>query len=224
MNSAVLLLSGGFDSSVMAAWMAKTAVDTYPLFVDYGQRPAQIEENFARQAAETYCQRNLAVVRVPVLSWLREATLEESPLWSNTPFPQRNLMLLTLGAMWAARVNSNAVALGIISDPKGQYPDTTSKFLSTARKMLQVSQPRLDILAPFLHLSKFQVSEKGYKLGVSPETTWSCTKNNDTPCFRCGGCDERAVIDAVYASEEARKRAIKKILHGKYHSDCPKNS
>lgn len=135
--------------------------------------------------------------------------------WNDRFLPQRNLYLLTLGAMWAAKRGVDRLAIGAIDDPQRRFPDVGRVYLDQVESILELSHPSLRILAPFADIRKEAVVRLAEPPGLNLDETWSCTRSSSPPrCGRCAGCEEGDVAGAALDAARARRafderRAIK---------------
>ncbi len=187
---AVVLTSGGLDSSVLALMLKREGVDLSPLHIDYGQ----IAETHEWRSCQAVCQ-HLGVspprrIRLPELS-----DLPTNPLPVNRPpnpvfYPTRNLLFLTLGAAYAYAARIDAVAIGLISN--AVFPDQTKSFVDAAERAIGESLgERMRVLVPLMALDKRDIIRLARAYGLPPEMTYSCYLGSAEPCGTCAACVER---------------------------------
>lgn len=203
MTHAAVLLSGGLDSAVAAAWAAASGHVVSALSVDYGQRH-RAELLAARQIAAALGiadHRVLAVdLRVVGGSALTDAIAvprdrqeigREIPV---TYVPARNAVFLSLLAGFAEVVGASHLVLGVNVQDYSGYPDCRPEFLRAFAHALRAGTRMgalggdLQIHAPLLHLSKAGIVRLGVALGIDLSLTLSCY---DPPAegLHCGHCD-----------------------------------
>lgn len=188
--SAVVLLSGGLDSSTCLAWAISEwgAGQVYPVALDYGQRHA-VELEQARVVADKLGATNrVRVLDVPALhdiggSSLTDQGIEVEVVGHDRPdryeeppssfVPGRNLIFLSLAAAYAYRVGAANVVIGISEADAAGYPDCTSRFLrlsavamNTALGLDPTAVERMMFRAPLLDRSKAQTFKLADDLGV----------------------------------------------------------
>lgn len=205
MTKAVVLLSGGLDSTTCLYWAKARGWRPLALSVAYGQRHAR-ELASARRVARA-AGVELREVRLS-LPWLgvsslvdRSARLPDLSLprigrggVPSTYVPGRNTLLLSLAASLADAEGAGAVVIGAnVLDYSG-YPDCRPAFLrafeTVARRGTRAT--RLRVLAPLLRLDKSGVVRLALKLGAPIGLTWSCYRGGRRPCGRCDSCKLRA--------------------------------
>lgn len=183
----VVLSSGGIDSTVAAYHYTRALGRPVELLaVQYGQ-PHYVELGCARRVSE-----DLGVeLRVTAIS-------PSSAVWpgrmglrgEESVVPGRNLVLLSLGAAAAQSRGMTGVVLGATATDEGLYPDCREGFLHLAGQAIHVAYG-VQVVAPFLEMSKAAVVKYGHGLGVPFERTWSCYAGRVLHCGVCGACLER---------------------------------
>ena len=200
---AVVLLSGGLDSTTCLA-MAKAAGFTcYALSFRYGQRSAQ-EIVFAERIARAngviehkVIDLDLSQIGGSALTDHRIA-VPESPT-SGIPVtyvPARNTVFLSIALGWAEVLGADAIYTGVNAVDYSGYPDCRPDYIAAFEKMANlatragVEGHRLRIETPLIQLSKAQIIQAGLKLGVNYSLTVSCYQANDAgqACGRCDAC------------------------------------
>ena len=182
--------------------------------MNYGQASAPAELKHSRMVAEAFEVEPPAVLDVPAIGrtmrssglisgrLARDADYEHNVV--NEHVPGRNLMLLSLAAVYAASTSARRVAIGIVGKVGGGgYPDTTPGFAARAREVLEQSAG-MELLAPFIGYDKGQVVRYLRRSGVDLDLTYSCNLSPSTPCGRCAPCVERDF--AMRPADEIRAR------------------
>lgn len=205
--TAVVLLSGGLDSTVcMAVANRDAGVVPLALSVDYAQRHRGELERAARVAA-AYGAEHL-VVSVDMSGWGGSALTDDSievpgpddasaaiPV---TYVPARNLVLLSLAAAVAEARGAPAVYLGVNAIDYSGYPDCRPEFVDAFVAAAALGLRRgvegdpLAVRAPLVHLGKADIVRLGMELGAPLHLTWSCYRGGDRPCGACDACALRA--------------------------------
>lgn len=205
MSGAVVILSGGLDSTVCMAIAARD--DEAPLVamsVDYGQRHA-VELDRAAQVADHYGADHL-VVRLDLSQWGGSALTDPSidvpnPGGSGIPVtyvPARNLIFLSVAMGIAEARHLEAVYIGVNALDYSGYPDCRPEFIesfaATAALALKrgVEGSPVAVRAPLVHLGKAEIVRLGLELGCPLDLTWSCYRGGATPCGTCDSCVIRA--------------------------------
>lgn len=202
---AVILLSGGLDSSTTLAIAKSEEFELYALTANYGQRH-QIEIEFARQVAEkigvkkhTIIDLNLRQfggsaltddIAVPVNRTLEEME-EEIPV---TYVPARNTILLSFALAWAEVLGSTDIFTGVNAVDYSGYPDCRPEYIEAFEKMANLATKagvegnKLTIHTPLINLTKAEIIKLGIELGVDYSTTLTCYEPSPSGAA-CGNCD-----------------------------------
>ncbi len=209
MNSAVVLLSGGLDSSVLLHEVRRRlgSGTLHALSFYYGQKHAR-ELDMARiQAAAA----GVASHRVVDISFFKELTAGRSALTDDaipvpdlaslsaaqlvqppTYVPNRNMVLLSLAAAQAEAVDAQDVFYGAQAQDRYGYWDCTPEFVDRINAVLALNRVRpVSVQAPFVAFSKADIVRLGAQLGVDFSNTWSCYRGVPPACGACPTCVER---------------------------------
>ncbi len=208
-SKAVVLLSGGIDSSTTLALAKAEGYAVNALSFDYGQRHRIELEAAKKIAASLNVERHLVVradlraiggsaltseARVPK-SGLKEGTIPA------TYVPARNTILLSFALGWAEVLEAPHIFIGAnVMDYSG-YPDCRREYLEAFENMANLATKasvegrlRFKIHAPLLHMTKAEIIRKGFELGLDYSLTWSCydPSPEGKPCGSCDSCLIRA--------------------------------
>ena len=210
---AVVLLSGGLDSSTVAAQALLDGYEVIALSLRYGQRH-QRELLSAFRIAQKLGITEHFVVDVNLALWGGSALTdkafavptdgvkeEEIPV---TYVPGRNTVFIALALSLAEAKGAEAIYLGINAVDYSGYPDCRPEYLAAYQQLANLSSkvgiegkaPRL--VAPLVMDSKVDIVRRAVQLGVPIELTWSCYQGEEEPCGRCDSCRIRssALIEA----------------------------
>lgn len=204
---AVVLASGGIDSSVLLHLVHNRGYRIAALSIHYGQRH-QKELTCARFQAESVGAVSFEVLELACLGgFLKNASaliqdglsvpdLEElSPTDREQPptyVPNRNMMLLSIAAAYAESRGAEHVFYGAQAQDEYGYWDCTVSFLERINAVLALNRRcRIIIEAPLINNSKADNLRLGMELGVDFAHTWSCYRGNDISCGTCPTCVER---------------------------------
>jgi 7-cyano-7-deazaguanine synthase len=205
-SKAVVLLSGGLDSTTTLAIARSQGFELYALTFQYGQRHAVEIEAARRIAAHFQVARHVFVpidlrvfggsaltsdLPVPKGRSIEEMT-REIPI---TYVPARNTIFLSFALALAEVVAADHVFIGINFVDYSGYPDCRPEFIEAFQRMAHLAtkaavegRQRLTIHTPLIQLTKAQIIQKGLQLGVDYALTTSCYDPGPKG-EACGSCD-----------------------------------
>jgi len=205
---AVVLLSGGLDSTTALYETLRCGKTVSALTVDYGQLHHKEIEYAKRTAASLKLRHEIVRFSLP---WKGSALLDasvmipqnrpESAMGLGIPatyVPARNTIFLALAASYAEAAGAAEIVIGANALDYSGYPDCRPAYLKSMAQALTLGTKFGDeggtmvISAPLVELSKKEIVELGARLGVPFEHTWSCYKGKEQPCGRCDSCLLRA--------------------------------
>jgi 7-cyano-7-deazaguanine synthase len=205
---AVLLLSGGVDSTTTAAIALHEGFDVHALSVRYGQRHA-VELDAARQVAERLGIRRHVIVDLDLRAFGGSALTADVPVPKDTPLdeigaripatyvPGRNTIFLSLALAWAETLGARDIFFGANALDYSGYPDCRPEYLEAYARMADLATragveegARLRIHAPLLRLTKSEIVSRGVALGLDYGMTSSCydPAADGAACGRCEAC------------------------------------
>jgi 7-cyano-7-deazaguanine synthase len=199
---ALVLFSGGLDSTVLASQLKAEGAETRLLSIDYGQRHAR-ELKRAEQIAQAL-ELPDQVLRLPDLgpflggSSLTDAKVElpeghyAEESMKATVVPNRNMILLALAGGHALSIGFDTIAYAAHAGDHTIYPDCRPEFADAMETALGLADwEKLSLHRPFVHLSKTDLVKKGAELDAPLHLTWSCYAGREIHCGKCGTCVER---------------------------------
>ena len=199
---AVVLFSGGLDSTVLVYDLLNEGADLKLLSIDYGQRHEK-ELKSSSEIAE-FLGLEHEILRLPMLNNLLGGSALTDPSillpeghyaedsMKATVVPNRNMILLSLAAGHAISLQFDTVAYAAHAGDHTIYPDCRPEFATAMDEALKLCDwNTVSLYRPFVQLSKHDLVRKGKELGVPFEKTWSCYAGNDKHCGKCGTCVER---------------------------------
>ena len=207
MTSALVLCSGGIDSSTLAYLCKKTHnFDTHLLAINYGQR--HVTELCSAERIGWLLEVPLDVVDLRGLrvhlagSALTNGSVEvpeghyTDEIMGLTVVPNRNSIFINIAAAIAACQKIDLIAVAVHAGDHPIYKDCRPKFIQVMQMALNESLDNpVTIFAPFLGFTKADIIQIGAELGVPYEQTWSCykgiTDERERQCGKCGTCVER---------------------------------
>jgi len=228
MDRAVVLLSGGIDSTTVLAMAKHQGFAVYAISFDYGQKHRHELEAASRIAnhfgvvQHLIVQVDLAAIGGSALTAniavpKHDAVEQLSSAIPITYVPARNLIFLSLALAWAEVLKAYHLFIGATAVDFSGYPDCRPEFLRSFEQTANlatkagVSGNRFTVHAPLLNLTKAQIIQTGVKLGVDYSLTWSCydPQPDGTACGQCDSC--------LFRKHGFRQAGIPDPTH--YHAD-----
>jgi 7-cyano-7-deazaguanine synthase len=205
MKPAVVLLSGGIDSTTTLAIAIAEGFEAYVLSFDYGQRH-QIETEAARRVADSLGVKEHRIAKIDLRvfggSALTDGVDVPKRRWEPeighgipvTYVPARNTIFLAYALAWAETISANDIFLGVNAIDYSGYPDCRPEFIEAFQTLANlatkagVEGTRFQIHTPLIKFSKAEIIRKAVELGVDLSLTHSCY--DPTPeGLACGQCD-----------------------------------
>ena len=205
MKNAIILLSGGLDSTTTLFLAKHKGFRISCLIFDYGQRHRK-EINAAKNVARTArCPLTVVTIKLP---WKGSALLDKKISLPQkrslakigaaqipvTYVPARNIIFLSFAASFAEGVGADTIFIGANARDYSGYPDCRPEFFKAYKKVLEcatkagVEGRGVKIETPLIHKTKSQIIALGLKLKVPYQLTWSCYKGGRVPCGICDSC------------------------------------
>jgi len=198
---AVVLLSGGLDSTTTLAIARNQGYQCYGLSIDYGQRH-RTELMAAQRVAKILGAIAFKAIRIDLGSIggsaltdpsiaVPELPSEEIPV---TYVPARNTVFLALALGWAEVLGARDIFIGVNAIDYSGYPDCRPEFIEAFEKTARlatkagVEGQEFKIHTPLIHLTKAQIIQEGIRLGLDYGITVSCYQA-DEEGRACGVCD-----------------------------------
>lgn len=206
MAEAVVLLSGGLDSSTVLAMAKERGYEVVALSFVYGQKHKK-EIDCARKVAKHFRVKEHIVVHLN-LGELLASSLTRKDMGipedrkraeigqgiPDTYVPGRNIVFLSIASSLAESRGSEAVFIAANAVDFSGYPDCTPEFMQAFQRTLVAGTKAgkeghaVSVEAPLLKLSKGEIVREALRLKVPLELTWSCYKGGKKACGRCDSC------------------------------------
>lgn len=210
-SKAVVLLSGGMDSSVCAA-IARArhgAGNIALLHAGYGQRTQERERRAFEGIADSYgvSQGQRLVVQLDHFRAIGGSALTDAkiavpenelgvagPHGSSIPVtyvPFRNAHFLSVAVSWAEAIGAGAVYIGAVAEDSSGYPDCRAEYYHVFQELVRVGtrpETEIRIETPVIAMKKSEIIRRGIELGAPLHLTWSCYQNEDRACGVCDSC------------------------------------
>lgn len=206
---AVVLCSGGVDSTTTMAIARAEGYEIHALTFDYGQRH-RFEIEAARRVAEALGARRHLVYRIDLTASAGlggSALVGEGPVphgrsereitggIAPTYVPARNLIFLSFATAWAEIIGSDHIFIGVNAIDYSGYPDCRPEFIAAFQKVAQLATragvergANIQVHTPVIGMTKGQIIRRGLELGVDFSLTHSCY-DPDPSGRACGTCD-----------------------------------
>ena len=202
MSKAVILLSGGLDSTTVLAIAKSQGFDCYALSFDYGQKQkSELESSISIAKKSNVIEHRIMKISLSDIggSALTDQSIDvpkysESDEIPITYVPARNTIFLSFALAWAEVVDCQTIFIGVNALDYSGYPDCRPEFIEAFENMANfatkqsVEGDRIQIKTPLISMTKAEIIKKGLGLGVDYSETTSCYDAN-TLGEACGECD-----------------------------------
>lgn len=203
-KKAVILMSGGLDSTTCLALAKEQGYQCYALSFSYGQRHSS-ELEAAKRIAKHFKVEEYRVANIDLAAFggssltdtsmaiPEEESQDEVP---TTYVPARNTIFLSYALAWAEVLQAEAIFIGVNAVDYSGYPDCRPEYIAAFEKMANLATvfaiqgQSLRIETPLMHLSKAEIIRLGVSLGVDYSLTVSCYQADEQgrACGRCDSC------------------------------------
>jgi 7-cyano-7-deazaguanine synthase len=211
-KKAVVLLSGGLDSTTVLAIVRDLGYLPYALSFRYGQRHS-VELEAASKVVKTMGAEKHIIADIDLRSFGGSALTADIDVPKNRPtdklesdipityVPARNTIFLSFALAWAEVLESCDIFIGVNALDYSGYPDCRPEFIEAYEAMANLAtkagvegRQMLKIHTPLIDMTKAQIIQRGIELGVDYAITSSCYSPNDAgrPCLECDSCVLRA--------------------------------
>jgi 7-cyano-7-deazaguanine synthase len=217
MPTAVVLLSGGLDSTVTLARSLADGNGTIALSFRYGQRHTK-ELQAAKAVADHYNVKHivtdidLSMFRSSLIGDSRDIGKDRVNIGGDIPdtyVPARNMIMLSVAAGLCESVDAEMIYIGANSVDYSGYPDCREEFFNAFEEMIKKGTKAgtegrpIRIMTPILKMTKSEIVKLGKELNAPLHLTWSCYLGDKKACGRCDSCILRlkGFSDAGYKDE-----------------------
>lgn len=207
---AVVLLSGGLDSTTVLALATREGYEAYALSFRYGQRHAH-ELDAARRAASRFGVARHEIVDIDLRAFGGSALTADIPVPKGrdvthdggipvTYVPARNTIFLSFALAYAEVTGASEIYIGVNALDYSGYPDCRPEYIEAFERLANLAtragvegETHLQIRAPLLHLTKSAIIQLGLALGVDYAETTSCydPAPDGAACGECDACQLR---------------------------------
>jgi 7-cyano-7-deazaguanine synthase len=205
---AVVLLSGGLDSTTTLAMAKSEGYEIYALTFRYGQRH-EVEIEAARRIAALYDVVNHVVAQIDLRAFGGSALTDEIEVPKGrtleemaggipvTYVPARNTIFLSFALAWAEVLETSDIFIGVNALDYSGYSDCRPEYIEAFQRMADLAtkagvegKQKLKIHTPLISLTKAQIIQKGIELGVDYSLTVTCydPSPDGAACGQCDAC------------------------------------
>lgn len=228
---AVVLLSGGLDSTTVLAIAQTEGYEPYALSFRYGQRHG-VELEAARRVAASQGVARHVIADIDLRVFGGSALTDDidvprhdsaDDLGDGIPItyvPARNTVFLSFALAWAETLGSSDVFIGVNALDYSGYPDCRPEYIAAFEQMANLAtkagvegRQHLKIHTPLIDLTKAQIIERGLALGVDYGLTHSCY-DPDPAGRACGRCDSCLLRGRGFAQLGLEDRALAPAVLG----------
>ncbi|WP_394175878.1 7-cyano-7-deazaguanine synthase QueC [Guptibacillus hwajinpoensis] len=213
-KKAVIVLSGGLDSTTCMGMAKEKEYELYPITFHYGQKHNREVEQ-AKKVAEYYDAPDHRIVNISFLNQIGGSALtddsidvpsdmdeDEIPV---TYVPARNMIFLSLASAYAEVIGAEAIYIGVSAVDYSGYPDCRPEFIQSMNETVNLATKagatgsEMKIETPLIDMTKADTVKEGLRLNVPYELTTSCYNGEEEACGECDSCRLR-----LKGFEEAR--------------------
>ena len=203
---AIVLLSGGLDSTTTLAIAKSSGYDLFAISFNYGQRH-KVELERAKTVAREIKTKEHRIINIDLRQFGGSALTDDIDVPTHrkneemstsipiTYVPARNTIFLSYSLAYAEVIQCNNIFIGVTSVDYSGYPDCRPEFITAfeilanlATKAGVEGMDRIKIHTPLIHMSKADIIKEGLSLGVDYGLTHSCYDPNEVG-LACGNCD-----------------------------------
>lgn len=200
---AIVLVSGGMDSLVVAAMASKEHKELAFLHLNYGQKTQKKELNCFNKIADHYHVPldKRKIIDMTFLNQIGGSSLTDNSLEvtkyvgdsSEIPssyVPFRNTHIIAMAVSWAEVMNAKSIYIGANYEDSPGYPDCRPSYYKAYNELIKqgTRDGDIDIQTPIIMMKKREIVEKAIELNAPIALTWSCYAREDKACGECDSC------------------------------------
>ena len=199
---AIVLMSGGMDSTVCASWALQQGFEVCALHVHYGQKTQEREAQAFNEICAVFRIDKILDIDISHLAAIGGSSLTDSTIditkanleSSEIPtsyVPFRNANLLSIAVSWAEVIGAQTIIIGAVEEDGSGYPDCRRIFFDAFEAMIQLgTKPgsHIQIQTPLIASDKAEIVTLCMKLEAPLELTWSCYSSSEKACGVCDSC------------------------------------
>lgn len=199
---AIVLMSGGMDSTVCASWALQQGFEVCALHVHYGQKTQEREAQAFNEICAVLLIDKILDIDISHLAAIGGSSLTDSTIditkanleSSEIPtsyVPFRNANLLSIAVSWAEVIGAQTIIIGAVEEDGSGYPDCRRIFFDAFEAMIQLgTKPgsHIQIQTPLIASDKAEIVTLGMELEAPLKLTWSCYSSSEKACGVCDSC------------------------------------
>ncbi|WP_347552010.1 7-cyano-7-deazaguanine synthase QueC [Pseudalkalibacillus hwajinpoensis] len=202
-KKAVIVLSGGLDSTTCMGIAKEKGYELYPITFHYGQKHNREVEQ-AKKVADHYNAPDHRIVNISFLNQIGGSALTDDSIDVPTDLaedeipvtyvPARNMIFLSLASAYAEVIGAEAIYIGVSAVDYSGYPDCRPEFIESMNETVNLATKagatgsKMVIETPLINLTKGKTVEEGLRLNVPYELTTSCYNGEEEACGECDSC------------------------------------
>ena len=197
----VVIYSGGMDSFTVLNKAVRDGFEVYALSFNYGQRHKKeldYAANVCRELNIPHKVVDISAINQLIGGSSLTSDLEvpeghyEQESMKQTVVPNRNMILLSMAVGYAVSIEASKVYYGAHSGDHAIYPDCRPEFVHKMNDVSAIANYEpVEIVCPYLDVSKIAILTDGLKMGLDYGKTWTCYNGREKACGKCGACQER---------------------------------
>ncbi|WP_226659356.1 7-cyano-7-deazaguanine synthase QueC [Pseudalkalibacillus hwajinpoensis] len=218
-KKAVIVLSGGLDSTTCMGMAKEKGYELYPITFHYGQKHNREVEQ-AKKVADYYNAPDHRIVNISFLNQIGGSALTDDSIDVPTDMdeddipvtyvPARNMIFLSLASAYAEVIGAEAIYIGVSAVDYSGYPDCRPEFIESMNETVNLATKagatgsEMKIETPLIHLTKADTVKEGLRLNVPYELTTSCYNGEEEACGECDSCrlrlkgfEEAGAVDPI---------------------------
>lgn len=199
---ALVVFSGGLDSTVALYWAKKNYDEVATISFNYGSKHNEQEYRHALKTCEKLQVKNTRINLEFINHYFKSDLLKSgndipegyytAENMKSTVVPFRNGIMVSIAAGFAESTGCDVIILGNHAGDHTIYPDCTPEFINGIKEAVKCgTQKKIEVVSPFCNITKTDIVKLGKELGVDFSLTYSCYKGGEKHCGKCGTCTER---------------------------------